>query len=103
MSERRYHVCLHCYESIRDKGEPILNLLETIFEIYSEINEPIAIRADSTSFPTLEYLEKKQYILTTEIPDPLDERSDIFLIIPLGGEIVQCDSWFFCFDREKHE
>lgn len=83
---------------LKAKGMPCIDILEIIFETFSLLKEPIALRDSSLAITS--YLEKKGYIITTEFPDPANENKDAILAIPLGWQIKQ-GTHHFCFDK-KH-
>jgi hypothetical protein len=100
--KENYHVCSHCYIDLQNRGMPFLELLESIIEVFSILKEPVAIRACNESKTILDYLEYKNYIITTEFPDSAYKDQDIILAIPTGCHQLH-DLPFFCFDRSNHE
>jgi hypothetical protein len=101
IKKENYNVCSYCYEGIKDKGAPFVSIIETIFELFSITEEPVAFYAGPIAKPVLDYLEEKNYIITTEFPDMSDKNIDILLCIPKGASKLY-GVYFFCFDKDNH-
>lgn len=84
---------------MKKRGIPLLDLLEDIFEVYTVTNQPVIIENDHFSYPVLEYLERNNFIISTDIPGPSDEI-DLVLVKPMGCFTIKQESCFFCFDDE---
>lgn len=95
-----YEICSKCHEKIKLKGIPAQKILEDLYEFFSLLEEPVPFLC-TEDLTILEYLEKNQYLITTEYPD-YDQSQDVVLAIPLGCHLKN-DSWFFCYDVEGHE